>query len=456
MSTFFKVPRLQEGGYIKTTVPGSKSITNRALLLAALSQGRCRLEGVLFSQDTRAMLECLAVLGFLVESDEENKTVLITGTGGKIPNKKAHLHVRSAGTAARFLTVLLAFAGGKYTLDADMQMKKRPMEELLSVLRKMGVKITCSEREGHFPFQIQSDGISAREVTINTDTSSQFASALLMAGRILPGGLRVCLTGQRVHGSYIAMTLRIMEQFGVWVEPAGEEDNFDNAVVYQVLPGSYGRVEEYRIEPDVSAACYFYAMAPLLKAEVLVHGVRQDTLQGDIKFLSLLEKMGCIIKETAEGIWLSGKMLDKYPGVTVDMKDFSDQTMTLAAIAPFADSITEIKNVGHIRVQESDRMKAIITELAKLGIRCRMTEDGDGMVIYPGEIHGGKVETYEDHRMAMAFTLIGLKTGVITINNPQCCRKTFENYFAIITDLGNQLGKEEDVTIVWNKKKEHF
>ena len=486
-------------------VPGSKSITNRAFLLAALSGKKCVLSGVLFSDDTRGFLDCLIQLGFRVEIKEEKQKVTIQGTDGKIPNPEASINVRSAGTAARFLTVALAFAGGNYYLDASEQMRKRPMEPILKILEKLNIKFRYNNERYHFPFeltsqstedeeqedQIQKDKIhkieveedrcrndvaqeenEISEITIDTNLSSQFASALLMAACLLPTGLKIHLTGSRTAGSYIKMTLAMMKQFGIQVK---QTEN-----CYEIAHQEGWGLAEYEVEPDVSAACYFYAMVPLLKTSVIVKGVQEKSLQGDIQFLNVLEQMGCQKEETSEGIRLTMKEPEMH-GVDVSMKDFSDQTMTLAAIAPFADRVTRIHNIGHIRFQESDRIRAILTELQRMGVRCEEAPEIDGIQIFPWEkapedhivaegestiecesatesesttenesaaesksaaeresiIERGNIpiETYDDHRMAMAFTLPGLKTGNIVIKNPGCCRKTFENYFSVIDSL---------------------
>lgn len=492
-------------------VPGSKSITNRAFLLAALSGKKCVLSGVLFSDDTRGFLDCLIQLGFRVEIKEEKQKVTIQGTDGRIPNPEASINVRSAGTAARFLTVALAFAGGNYYLDASEQMRKRPMEPILKILEKLNIKFRYNNERYHFPFElssqftedeeqkdkIQKDKIQKMEaeedrcrndveqeenemseITIDTNLSSQFASALLMAACLLPTGLKIHLTGSRTAGSYIKMTLAMMKQFGIRVE---QTEN-----CYEIAHQEGWGLTEYEVEPDVSAACYFYAMVPLLKTSVIVKGVQEKSLQGDIQFLNVLEQMGCQKEKTPEGIRLTMKEPEMH-GVDISMKDFSDQTMTLAALAPFADRVTRIHNIGHIRFQESDRIRAILTELQRMGVRCEEAPEIDGIQIFPwgkvpedhivaeGEstiecesttenesatesksaaesesaaesksvaeresiIERGNItiETYDDHRMAMAFTIPGLKTGNIVIKNPGCCRKTFENYFSVIDSL---------------------
>lgn len=427
MEKQYHVRGLKEQKGFDVEVPGSKSITNRALLLAAMGTGRCTLRGVLFSEDSRAFLNCLKQLGFELEIDEQEKWVKLQGTGGKVPNQAATINVGSAGTAARFLTVFLAFAGGEYVLDSSEQMKKRPMEPIIRALREAGVEITCLEEEYHFPFKLKSKKITADSIAINTDVSSQFASALLMAGAMLPDKLNIILEGERTEGAYIKITLRMLEQFGISYSKEGKK----------VVVGGCGEhyIKEYAIEPDVSAAGYFYAMAPLCGKTVRVKGVHLDAMQGDIQFVKALEKLGCQIEETEYGVRVTGSEECSYPGITINMKDFSDQTMTMAVLAPFAKESFTITGIGHIRYQESDRLHAILSEMKKMGISCEELQDGDAFRIEPGKLEAAVIETYQDHRMAMAFSLVGLRTKGIVIDNPGCCAKTFENYFEVLDGL---------------------
>lgn len=408
-------------------VPGSKSITNRALLLAAMGQNKCTLNGVLFSDDSRAFLSCLVNLGFNISIDEKTHSVIMEGTRGVIPNKKATINVGSAGTAARFLTVFLAFAGGEYTLNASDQMCKRPMEPLLTTLREAGVTINCLKEEGHFPFTMVSNGVSVSSMRSNTDTSSQFASAMLMSATLLPNGLEVILEGGRTHGAYINITLKMMEQFGISFERIGDK--------IKVEGGASINLTHYDIEPDVSAAGYFYALSPICHKTIRVAGVHLDSMQGDIKFIKLLTNLGCSLEETEYGLKINPPELPVYSGIDVNMNDYSDQTMTMAVVAAFASSPTTIRGIEHIRHQESDRLMAIITNLNNLGIKAQEIDNGDGIYIVPGPMHGAKIETFEDHRMAMAFTLIGFRTPNVEILNPMCCSKTFENYFDVIDSI---------------------
>lgn len=419
---------------ILTEAPGSKSITNRALLMAAMAKGESILEGVLFSDDSKHFLQALKDLGYPVKIDEKHHQVRIMG--GEIPNKEAEIFVGSAGTAARFLTAFLACSDGVYQLDATEQMKKRPMKELLVALTELGAGITYLEEEYTFPFIIE--GLKKKasseeaEVVLNIDRSSQFLSALLMVAPICFSKLTIHLIGKRSARSYVEMTEQMMMQFGHKGVTKIDADS------YQVEAMPY-QARIYGVEPDVSAACYFYAMAAVTGGSAIVKYVRKDSLQGDMKFLSVLQQMGCTILETdVEGmeekqIKVIGPKDGKLKGITASFSDFSDQTLTAAAIAPYADSKTEITGISHIRGQESDRIHVINTELSRMGIRCE--ERTDGVVIFPGKPHAARIETYQDHRVAMAFAITGLGCEGIEIANPSCCKKTFPDYFERFDDI---------------------
>lgn len=411
-------------------VPGSKSITNRAMLLAALAEGASRLEGALFSDDSRHLIQCLKDLGFPVTCSEADCTVSVTGFGGRIPRDQASVYVGSAGTAARFLAAFLGSSTGCYHIDASEQMRRRPMAPLLQSLEALGAQITFEDQEGHFPFTVSGRGFLHTDLTVNIDQSSQFLSALLISSVCAPTQVSIHTEGS--HGmSYIRITIRMMEQFGVQVTPLASGDGF------RIAGGQSYTARRYAIEPDVSAACYFYAMAPLLGVDVTVQGVHQDSMQGDLQFLSLLQQLGCSLTDTPSGILLHGIPDGRYPGITADMSACSDQAITMAALAPFAQTPTTITGIGHIRHQESDRIRAICTELSRMGIRCE--EFADGIRIHPGAPHPAQIRTYDDHRMAMGFSLIGLRAPGIEILDPGCCRKTFEDYFQVLDTAVAQL-----------------
>lgn len=408
-------------------VPGSKSMTNRALLLAALSKKDSKLSGVLFSDDSRHFLKCLEQLGFELQIDESNKTVMMQGTGGNIPNKTSTINVGSAGTAARFLTALLALSDGEYIIDCSTQMKKRPMKPLFDALTEMGASFTFLEEEGFLPAKVIGNGGTCKDVTMDISKSTQFLSALLMVAPLTKNGLRIKITSEKKDGAYIRITRKMMEQFGAMVDFNGEE--------YAVSGGQEVVVGEYYIEPDVSAACYFYGIAALLGGTITVKNVLYSSMQGDMKFLEVLKMLGCKVEEKEEGINVTGPKDGVYEGIDINMNDFSDQTMTMAVLAAYATTPTIIRNVGHIRLQECNRMAAVVNELNRSGINC--VEEGDDLKITPGEVQPAIIETYEDHRMAMAFSLLGLKSEGIIIDNPDCCKKTFEEYFEVLDELLN-------------------
>ena len=427
MGENYKVHKLSKPIDWTVEVPGSKSMTNRALLMAALADGETTLNGVLFSDDSRHFLSSLESLGFTLAIDEAAKRVTVTGLNGRLPVTEGEIYVGSAGTAARFLTAMLGMAEGTFTIQASEQMKRRPMKPLFDVLSDMGAEITCLEEEGFLPIRIKGIGRAAategvRTVKLDISKSTQFLSALLLISPMVKQGLHIEITSERTDGAYIRITRKMMAQWGA-------DTAFDGRC-YDTAQGIAYTAGTYQIEPDVSAACYFYAAAALTGGRALVRNVTRECMQGDLQFLEVLAQMGCTVGETADGLAVQGAAGGRMQGITVDMKDFSDQTMTLAALAPFADGRVRIENVGHIRGQESDRIHAIVTELRRLGIRCE--EEEAAINVYPGQPSAGVVQTYEDHRMAMAFSLIGLRADGIEIANPECCRKTFEEYFEIL------------------------
>ncbi len=413
---------------LRVYVPGSKSITNRALLLAALSDGtrETKLDDILLSDDSRHFISCLRNLGFMVFLQEDLHRIRITGCDGHLPQANGEIYVGSAGTAARFLTAMLGLAGGSYRLDASAQMRRRPMEPLLTALESLGCRVSYEEEEGHFPFTLSSEGLTGKEVTVNIDDSSQFLSALMMASVLTHQDFTIHITG--CHGfSYVEMTAEMMRRFGAQVIREDER-------TFRIPAFDSYRSGSYVIEPDVSAACYFYAMAAISGGRTLVYGVHRDSLQGDIAFLDLLCRMGCTYEDTQDGIVLTGPEGGRLHGTCADMHAFSDQALTLAAIAPFADSPVTIHGISHIRLQECDRIHAILENLHRMGIKAECSEE-DVLTIFPGAPESAEIETFSDHRVAMSFAVTGLRAPGITILDPLCCRKTFEGYFDILNQI---------------------
>lgn len=384
-------------------VPGSKSITARALLLAALADGESVLYGAQLSSDCATFVEAVKSLGIGVEID--GTTVKVRGCGGKLPVNKGELYVGSAGTAARFLTAICALSDGEFTLTSSAQMQKRPQGDLIKSLKTLGAEFAFHGEENCFPFTVRGTKNAGEEVTVDITKSSQFLSALLMAGVLAGKPLKIKAVGS--HGmDYVNMTLDMTWSFGVTVE---EKDG-----AYTVC-GKY-LAKKYDIEPDVSAACYFYAINRLLSTDIRVAGVFPHTMQGDIKFINLIKD---------------------FNGGRVDMSAYSDQALTLAAVAPYLKEPTEICGVAHIRGQECDRIAAIVRNLTAMGVKCE--EMADGVKIYPSKPHGAEIETFGDHRVAMAFSLCGLMTDGVVIKNAEVCCKTFKEYFEVLDGLIEKL-----------------
>ena len=423
--------------HITVFVPGSKSITNRALLLATLADGHSRLEGALFSDDSRHFLKCVEDLGFETIVDEPKRYIEVTGLGGPVPKQAARIYVGSAGTAARFLAAYLGCSEGRFYLDASEQMRKRPMEPLLKALESVGARIICTEKPGHFPMEICGQGITNYHITVDIDKSSQFLSALLISGCLSKEDLHIHIEGS--HGmAYIQMTIDMMEQFGVHVEKMSDRE-------FVIPAGQRYKAMDYYIEPDASAASYFWAMAAVLGISVTVAHTHFDSLQGDVAFAKILERMGCLVEDRSEGITVTGPEDGVLKGIDVDMHACSDQAITLAAIAPFADGPVRIRGISHIRLQESNRIAAIVENLTALGVH--VEEEQDGVVIYPQvsecsetgklslhSLQPAVIQTHDDHRLAMGFAITGLRSPGVTILDPLCCRKTFENYFDVLEE----------------------
>ncbi|MCD8200552.1 MAG: 3-phosphoshikimate 1-carboxyvinyltransferase [Clostridia bacterium] len=388
------------------TVPGSKSITARALLLSALAEGQSSLTGAQFSDDCATMVECLRELGIPCETEGEK--LFIDGCGGELPVKEARIDVGSAGTAARFLTTLLAFSDGVYTLDASEQMKARPMKPLLTCLEDAGVKIDYLEAEYSFPFVVHGTKDVADNLTVDVTKSSQYLSALLMCAPTLRKQVKINLTGNHGKG-YVGMTVDMMWTYGVNVR--------EYPKCYVVKPSKYiGK--QYEVEPDVSAACYFFAANKILGTDIKVRGLMPHSMQSDAAFIELLKT---------------------FRGGEVNMSSFSDQALTLAAIAPYLEKPTKITGIGHIREQECDRIEAIVRNLTKLGIKIEETEDT--VTVYPGLPKGCEIETFGDHRVAMAFAVLGLRCENVVIKDAEVCSKTFTEYFDVMDEMVREMTK---------------
>ena len=407
-------------------VVGSKSYTNRALVIAALARGESLLTGALFSDDTRFMADALRSMGASVEADEDANTIAVRGVNGHVPAKSARCFVGNAGTAARFLPVVMALGRGVYDLDGVPRMRERPISPLLDALTSLGVRIECLEQAGCLPLRITGGAIRGGHVTIPGHISSQYISGLMMGAPYMPEGLTIDIEGDLVSRPYLEMTAQAMRDFGAQVAREGER-----RFVMSAQKGYEGRT--YRIEPDASAASYFFAAAAITGGRVRVKGLGTRSLQGDRALVHILARMGCRVVEGEDFTELFGPPDGKLAGVEVDMADLSDVAQTLAVIAPFASSPTRVTGIGFIRRKETDRIGAVVRELNQLGVRAE--EEADGFIVYPGEPKPGEVATYEDHRMAMSFAVLGLKRHGIVIQDPDCVSKTFPSYFEVLETL---------------------
>ncbi|MEZ5374405.1 MAG: 3-phosphoshikimate 1-carboxyvinyltransferase [Microthrixaceae bacterium] len=396
------------------TLPGSKSLTNRALLCAGLATGRSELTGVLFSDDTEAMLAALVGLGAGVWEDRPDRRVTIEGVGGVLPSEPVTIDARQSGTTGRFLAPLVAAAPGGGVLDGHPQLRDRPMSDQLDALRALGADVQAED--GHLPLRSTGGGVPGGRVAVSGSTSSQFLSGLLLCGPLFNHGVQVEVTDALVSRPYVDMTVAVMEAFGVAVER-------DAYRLVGCAGGTY-TARNYAIEPDASAASYFFGLAAMTRGRIRVEGLGRASIQGDMAFLGVLESMGAAVRQGDDWTEVVGRELH---GVDVDLADFSDTAPTLAVVAAAADSPTRIRGIGFVRGKESDRIGAVITELGRLGIRA--TEHDDGLTVYPGSAGPEVVQTYADHRMAMAFSLLGQVSDGLAIADPGCVAKTFPEYW---------------------------
>jgi len=398
------------------------------LVVAALAQGRSILKGVLDSRDTQVMLESLRALGLQFVHDRDAATVEIEGCHGRPRTGPVVLWLENSGTSLRFLTAVCCLGYGRYRLDGNARMRERPIGDLVEALCQWGVEARCEADNDCPPVNITATGLPAGNLRVKADISSQFASALLMVAPCARSPVLLEIEGQVVSAPYIEMSLRVMKDFGVDVEREGPGR-------FRIAPQPYlGRL--YDIEPDASSASYFFAAAAVTGGRVTVEGLSRDSLQGDLRFVSVLSRMGCQVQFGANEVTVAGGPLR---GVDIDMGPISDTAPTLAAVACFAEGPTRIRNVGHMRHKETDRIAALVAELTRIGQR--VEEHSDGLTIYPAPIAPATIETYADHRMAMSFALVGLRAPGIRIADPGCTAKTYPRFFEDLRLLRGQVAR---------------
>ena len=402
--------------------PGSKSITNRAFITAALASGTTQLAGVLHSRDTEVMIDSLNKIGIQVSQDIPGCRATVSGCAGKPQPSSSDLWLENSGTSIRFLTALATLGEGSYRLDGIDRMRERPIGDLVDTLNQLGAHAHCELETNCPPVMVKANGLPGGKAEIAANLSSQYLSALLMAAPCAQSTVELHVKGEFVSQPYVEMTCQVMESFGVTVQ-RGQGQPFI------IEPQEY-KATEYHIEPDASAASYFLAAAAITRGEVTIPGLSKNSLQGDVLFAEALEQMGCQVTWRENSVTVKGGPLK---GVDIDMNAISDTAQTLSAVALFAEGPTRIRNVEHMRHKETDRVEAVANELQRMGIQVEVYQDG--LTIYPGKVNPAVIETYDDHRMAMSFALVGLRHPGIQIADPGCTSKTYPHFFEDLQSL---------------------
>ena len=405
-------------------LPGSKSYSNRALLIAALARGRSEITQALFSDDTRYMQRALEALGARVRADEAAQSFVVDGVAGRFPASEATLEIGNAGTAARFLTAAVALGEGTFVVDGSPAMRKRPIQPLLDGLRALGVDAESRQANGCPPVVVRANGIAGGRARMRGDISSQYFSALLMAAPYARRDVEIEVEGDLVSAPYVTMTLSTMEAFGVRAERDGDR-------AFRVPAGQRYEARHYPVEPDASGASYFFAAAAVTGGRVVVPRLGSRSAQGDLGLLDVLARMGCDVTVEADAITVRGPA--QLRGVDADFTRMGDVATTLMAIAPFADGPVTVRGIAQTHFEESDRPVAAATELRRMGLRVDST--WDSVTIHPGRPQPCEVQTYDDHRIAMSFAVTGLRAPGIRIVDPACVAKTFPRFFEVLRSL---------------------
>jgi 3-phosphoshikimate 1-carboxyvinyltransferase len=405
-------------------LPGSKSLSNRILLLSMLAEGKTEIQNLLDSDDVRRMVEALETLGIQLEENRAENLITVSGTSGIIPVKEATLMLGNAGTAIRPLTAAMTLGHGRFVLDGVQRMRERPIIDLINGLSQLGANLRCINGTDCPPVEVIADGLPGGITRLSGAISSQYLTAILLAAPYADKEVQIEITDKLVSVPYVEMTLRLMQSFGVSV-------NHENFRLFHIPRQTYRSPGNIFVEGDASSASYFLAGAAITKGTVTVKGCGTDSLQGDARFVEVLEKMGAKVEWEPQQVKLTGNSLN---GIDVDMNKMPDAAMTLAVAALFASGPTAIRNIYNWRVKETERLQAVSTELRKLG--AEVEEGYDYLVIQPPEqIRKAEIDTYDDHRMAMAFSLAACGESPMTINNPGCVSKTFPDYFEVLDGL---------------------
>lgn len=405
--------------------PGSKSLTNRALVLAALAKGDCTVTNILFADDTRVMIEGLQKLGFELAVDETARSVAVKGLGGQIPSSSADIFCGNSGTTIRFLTALCSLGKGQFTLDGVPRMRQRPIAALTGLLKELGVQVTHPQADGYPPVTVKADSLPGGTLSYGSEVSSQYLSAILMVAPYADKEVDVVLQGRQTSWPYITMTMRLMDLFGVTPELVRDPDTGEPTRI--VVPQGHYHPTTYAVEPDASNATYFLAAAAVRpEAKVTIEGLGKHSLQGDVAFADILHQMGADLVFGKDFITITGT--ETLNGIDADFSTMPDAAMTLATTALLARGQTIIRGLHTLRVKETDRLAALKTELTKLGAAVDI--EADTLVIDPPKsIRPATINTYDDHRMAMSFAVVGTAAAGVTINDPACVNKTYPGFF---------------------------
>ncbi len=417
------VPRGPARGVVR--VPGSKSITQRAILAAALAEGESLLENALVSDDSRVLLDAVAAIGGRVVRESGGERLRIFGTGGRLHPAPGPLFVANAGTAMRFLAPVLSLGPGPYRLLGDARMEERPIADLVEALRSLGAEVRYEKREGFPPLEIGGGGLPGGRARLRGGQSSQYLSGILLAAPYATAPVEVEIEGPLASRSYVDLTRSVQRDFGVLVEDLAGR-------CFRVHAPQRYRARRFAVEGDWSSASYFLAAAAITGGDVTVLGLDSGSAQGDARFLALLERMGATVRRNPEGVRVTGGAL---AGIDADLADMPDVAPTLAVTAAFASGTTRVRGVAHLRIKESDRIAAIVSELTRLGVDALERSDGFEVRGGAGRPGGGDVETYGDHRIAMSFAILGLATAGVRILDPGCVSKSYPRFFAELDSL---------------------
>jgi 3-phosphoshikimate 1-carboxyvinyltransferase len=429
-----RIDSLSKAPDAELQLPGSKSISNRALVISALAEGTSTLSRALFAEDTLAMIDCLKSFGIDIKTNQIAETIIVTGTDGRLNAPQDSLWVRQSGTTARFILPMAALTAAPIQIDGDEQIRSRPQADLLEALNKLGVEVTYGGEPSHLPLTLNGSNLKVQDIAISGETSSQYLSALLLVSPCLPEKITFTLEGNAVSVPYIDMTIEMMRAFGAKVE-------FSEPNTFTVHPTGY-KGRNYEIETDASTASYFFAAAAVSQGRVVIHGIGENSIQGDLEFVNILDQMGAKVSIGPNAIEVSGQ--NQLNGIEISMRELSDTAPTLAAIAPYCSGTVRVNDIGFIKNKESDRVTAVVTELNKLGVIASIEEDG--FVIEPGSPTGNVIHSYDDHRIAMAFTVLGLLTEGVIIDDPNCVAKTCPEFFEHIDSL--RLEGDKDLAIL--------